>query len=206
MAQHAPAPQAQAAAAAAHFEHQFYVKQNESVRTLGADQIRLEVASGGVRPDALICKVGDSQWRPIRDAGAIGLELPSLRPSQAASSAVATPATTMDEPNPFARRRSSGRLGQVKNKGTLIVWVLSLAVGLTIILQRNGALYSMAQEWGLLKDYEDFEKSVFGGPGEGTARSAGRLFDEVVPSGLVPFSEIEARVKGQSKGAVKGAD
>lgn len=206
MAQHTPTAQAQAAAA--HFEHQFYVKQNESVRTLGADQIRLEVASGGVRPDALICKVGDTQWRALRDAGTIGLELPSLQHSRVPDLA-AGKVSVPDEPNPFARRRSGGALGrlaQVKNKGTIVAWALSLLVGLTIVLQRNGTLHSLAAGWGVADGYEALEKSVFGGPGEGTARSAKRLLGDVVPPGLTPFSEVEARVKAGGKGAAESED
>lgn len=189
--------------AVASFDQQFYVKQGDAVRTLGADQIRLEVASKVIRPDALICKVGDTGWRPLSDASAIGLELPSLQgiriPSIAAPNVV-----PFDEPNPFARGRSGGlfsRLSQVKNKGTLIVWGLSFSLGLTIVLQRNGTFHSVAESFGLSETYESFEKSVFGGPGEGTVRSAKRLWGEVVPSELTPFTEVEARVKARGTGS-----
>lgn len=188
---------------AASYDQQFYIKQGESVRTLSADQIRLEVASKVIRPDALICKVGDTGWRPLSDASAIGLELPSLkaaRPPTVAPTSVAQ----LEEPNPFARGRSGGlfsRLSQVKNKGTFIAWGLSFSLGLTIVLQRNGTFHSMAEGLGLSETYESFEKSVFGGPGEGTARSAKRLWGEVVPPELTKFVEVEARVKTQGKRA-----
>lgn len=197
---------------AASYDYQFYVKQGESVRTLGADQIRLEVASGSVRPDALICKVGDTGWRPLSDAAAIGLELPSLPPlpkvpvpSVAPAKA---PSPAFDEPNPFARRGVGGlgaKLSQAKKNGTLIVWGVSLTVATVVVLGRNGTLYSAASGVGLADTYESLEKSLFGGPGEGTARSAERLLGEVVPAESMPFANVEARVTGKGKGEIKPA-
>lgn len=185
------------------YEHQFYVKQGESVRTLGADQIRLEVASGLVPPGALICKVGDTVWRSLGDAAAIGLDLPTPQAPPVPNLAPVRPSpAALDEPNPFARPGAGAlfaRFGSSKSKATLIVWGVSLSVACTVIFWRNGTFYSVAASMGFAETYASLEKSVFGGPGEGTARSAERLFGEIVPADSVPFADVEARVKTPGK-------
>lgn len=179
------------------------------MRTLGADQIRLEVASGLVRREALVCKVGDTVWRTLADAAAIGLELPTPQaPPSPNPAPVKAPPSALDEPNPFARPRPGAffsRLGASKNKPTVMVWGLSLAVSATIVLWRSGTFYSVASKVGLSEAYESLEKSAFGGPGEGTARSAERLLREIVPGESLPFADVEARVKGQGEGNSKPA-
>lgn len=183
-------------------EPQYYLKYGAEVRTLGADQIRLEVATKVVHPDSLICKVGDTQWRSLSDAGALGLDLPSLH--SPASGIVSKPEGAQQvgaqfSRDPFARPSLGQRLAALKNKGTIAVWVISLGVSTTIVLQRNGTLRSVAEGWGMKDGYVSFERDVFGGPGEGTVPAAESRWNELVPEGSTPFSEIDARLSGNSE-------
>lgn len=188
---------------------QFYIKNGDEVRTLGAEQIRLEVATKVIHPESLICKVGDTQWRTLADAGALGLELPPFE--SPASGIVSKPETLRPvaakfASDPFARPSLKDRLARTKNKGTIAVWLISLGISSTIVLQRNGTFRSMAESWGVKDAYVSFEKDVFGGPGVGTPVQAEERFQGLFERAPMPFSEVEARVSGKARGSQPSSD
>ena len=87
----------------------------------------------------------------------------------------------------------------------LAVWVLLGTLGLTLILQRSGALYTAFSLVGQEKHYQALETDLLGGPSSGTVRSVEKLWADSIPVEKFPFSQVETQ-SGEAASDKKTAD
>lgn len=177
---------------------EFYVKAGDDVRTLKRQEVKEEIESGRLGPAALVCRVGDTEWRTVFDAAEFGLK--PLRDEPSVTS-VADTELVFEEPRRPAKRKRVGFVGRawqsiVKRNGrlTLAAWFVTGVLGLVAVLHQNGALHRAAGFIGMSSTYENLEKDLLGGPGVGTVRGAERAFQQSVGDGKIPFSNVQARV------------
>jgi hypothetical protein len=180
---------------------EFYVKTGEDVRTLSLAEVKREVESGKLGPAALVCRVGDTEWRTVFDAAEFGLKVPRDEPSV---TSVADSELLFEQPAKTAPRKRSGLASRAwqslvrrNGKVTLVAWFVTGAVGLFVVLHQHGVLHRAASLVGMASAYETLEKDLLGGPGVGTVRGAKQSFKQSPAHDLVPFSKVEERVRGE---------
>src|SRR5690606_2116794 len=171
---------------------QYYVRFGNEVRTFPFDEVKRRFQAGEITAETWICKVGDSEWRKIADAHALDLGPPPEL--QSVTSVYDRPPTVERAgASPSAFKRVWHRAILQENRLMLAVWVLLGTLGLTLILQRSGALYAAFSWIGQERQYEALETDLLGGPSSGTVRSAEKLWAETIPAEKFPFSELKAQ-------------
>jgi hypothetical protein len=170
------------------------VRFGNEVRTLALDEMKRHFQAGEINTETFVCKVGDSAWRKIAEIASLDLGPPPELQSVTSVYERPVPFAPLETaPRTSAFRRIWQRTAGREHPLSLAMWIFLGVISLGLILQRSGALYATSSWIGLEKQYEALELDLLGGPGNGTTRSAEKLWLESIPEGSIPFSDAAKR-------------